>query len=70
MLNTTAGKIGDNPSTLIGQTVEFPDFHGRTVTGVLQKAECPATAAYALLRVEGINRDITVFRNTPVKVLG
>ena len=68
MPQLTAGQIGDAPGPHIGHDVTFPDFHGRTVTGVLQKAECPATAVYALLRVEGVNRDITVLRNTPVEV--
>jgi hypothetical protein len=66
MFTLTAGYIGENPDDYIGEQVEFPDYHGRTVTGTLEYAESPARAAYAALRVNGRTR--TVFRNTVVQV--
>lgn len=66
MFTLTAGYIGENPDDYTGDQVEFPDFHGRTVTGTLEKAEAPAGVAYAALRVDGRTR--TVFRNTVVQV--
>jgi len=65
---TTAGKIGDAGRKYIGKTVEFHDFHGRTVKGVLEQATAPATAVYATLKTVG-GRDCGVFRNTPVTVI-
>jgi len=68
MSKTTAGKIGDAGQKYIGKTVEFHDFHGRTVKGVLEQATAPSTAMYATLKVVD-GRDCGVFRNTPVTVI-
>lgn len=67
VINTTAGKIGDNPAKYIGKAVEFPDFHGRTITGLLEAADAPSHGMYADLTVQGRARG--VFRNTLVKVI-
>jgi hypothetical protein len=67
MIHTfTAANIGDNPRDFTGSTVEFNDFHGRTILGILESATNPPTAAYATLKVGG--RDRAVFKNTPVQV--
>ena len=66
VIDTTAGKIGDDADKYSGKTVEFPDFHGRTITGPLEAANAPSHGMYADLTVQGRARG--VFRNTPVKV--
>jgi len=68
MQHPTAGKIADAGNKYIGKAISFPDFHGRTVTGILEKATAPASAAYATLKTVG-GRDCAVFRNTPVTVI-
>lgn len=67
MKHTTAGKIGDAGTKHIGKTIEFPDFHGRSRRGVLDKANSPRGAVYASLTVDG--KTSTVFRDTPVTVI-
>lgn len=66
MLTLTAAQLGNASELHIGHTVEFHDFHGRVITGTLQAASNPPTAAYALIRVD--DRERAVWKGSPVKV--
>lgn len=66
MIKLTAGYIGDYPADYLGSHINFPDYHGRPVSGTLEAAQRVNSGAVAHITIDG--RQHGIFADTIVEV--